>query len=344
MSFSLPSPPRRMRRREQSHNTIGLTAPKAVSTPYNTPFKSRNQSLRCPNVIDKNTKKAVSQLKDLLNKQWYIFNVSPLFNMDYTEVSLKRYARRLKTKLTSRLSDSSAVEYEVSYAPYKNLQLNEIDHGAIEVLVEKMTESGNRSIAYYAILLSWGASSEMQPENAVYLPILICRGLKSIIKQVHTEFQLVHDCFVNSIHMNAEEMRILSIDIFDSSSYQEDEIKLRYHLPQNMKSGELDISLPTFVLSNLWKSIHKHKEWTDEEVTTFWVEIHNHTYRAFGIELGHCILAKVTLPDISFTQEAVYVKKKEHMYLFLSHLMSLCNHLTTVVPFVHEVSLPSSSS
>ncbi len=57
--------------------------------------------------------------------------------MDFTEVSLKRYARRLKTKLASRLSDTSAVEYDVSYEPY-NLQLNDNDHKALEVSTHKL--------------------------------------------------------------------------------------------------------------------------------------------------------------------------------------------------------------
>lgn len=72
---------------------------------------------------------------ELLKKQWYVFNVSPLFNLNHNEAHLKRYARRLREKLTARLSDESTVEYEVSYALYPNLQLNDMDDEAIEVLV-----------------------------------------------------------------------------------------------------------------------------------------------------------------------------------------------------------------
>lgn len=48
---------------------------------------------------------------------------------------MKRYARVLKEKLMARISDQSTAEYNVSYSLVPNLQLNETDHKAFEVLV-----------------------------------------------------------------------------------------------------------------------------------------------------------------------------------------------------------------
>lgn len=73
------------------------------------------------------------------------------------------------------------------------------------------------------------------------------------MKQIHTEFQLLHDCFISPFDMQDEELRTLTVGIFASSSYKDKEdIKIKYSLPQKRKSGVLDISLPTNILSNLW--------------------------------------------------------------------------------------------
>lgn len=157
----VPSTPCPSRTSKGAHLSYRLGVSKQAPTPYSTPFRSRNQTVCAPNVKDANVKRAVGKLKskdhppkyvffnnydctpippdinvaELLKKQWYVFNVSPLFNLNYNEAHLKRYARRLREKLTARLSDESTVEYEVSYALYPNLQLNDMDDEAIEVFV-----------------------------------------------------------------------------------------------------------------------------------------------------------------------------------------------------------------
>lgn len=336
MSFASPSPSKRSRKSgfsksSRDFSNTGLS--KLGSNPYNTPFKSRNQSLCRPNIEDTQTKRAVGKLKHFLNRKWYTFNVSPMYNLNCSEVSFKRYARRLKETLLARLSEQTETEYEVSYSLYSNMKLNNIDHEAIEITVVKIPVTGNRSIAYNAILLSWGATRKMQPENATFLPILLCCGLKNVIKQVHWEIQAIHDCFISPFDVHDEEMRMLTVGILQNFTYENDSvIKLRYNLPQNSKSGNLDITLPILVLSKLWKCIHgtDAHQLSDEEATMFWREFHSHTYRSFGIDLGHCGLVMVSFPDAILSPDAILARRKEHMYLLLSFLMSLNTSLTSV--------------
>lgn len=164
MSHSSPSPPKRSRTKTVLKDvTHEMTYPRAELTPYNTPFKSR--SLCRPDTSDVQVKRAIKKLKGgifscllffilkfktkpltciiffspcstaFLNKQWYFFQVSPLFNMDYSEVCMKRYARRLKEKIMSRLPDDSPTVYQVAYSTFPHLKLNDVDHEAIEVWI-----------------------------------------------------------------------------------------------------------------------------------------------------------------------------------------------------------------
>lgn len=346
-SISSPSPPKKARTKptlRASRNVSGeITFPRTETTQYSTPFKNRNQSVCRPNTSSSQVKKAAQKLKGFLNKQWYFFQVSALFNMDYSEVSMKRYARRLKEKLMSRLPDDSSTSYKVTYRIFPHLKLNDVDHQAIEISIIKVSEEGNQSAAYNAVLFSWGAKENMQPANATFLPIMLCQGLKTLIKQVHVEFQLLHDCFISQLDVSGEEMRTLCIGIFDNSSYQEsDNIKLKYVLPNQVKVGSLNISLPTNVFSELWKCISKSSpDWAEAEVTAFWEDVHIHTYKSFGIDLGGFRLAHITLPDISFNQEAVTAKRREQLYLVLCFLMNLINTPCSVAPHVHEVVVPN---
>ncbi|XP_034237100.1 uncharacterized protein LOC117642725 [Thrips palmi] len=342
-SFSSPSPPKRLRTKGTLTSSREVsrekTLPRTESTLYNTPFKSRNQSLCRPNTSDSQVKKAIKKLKGFLNKQWHFFQVSSLFNMDYSEVCMKRYARRLKEKLMSRLPDDSSTVYEVIYTTFPNLKLNDVDHEAVEITVVKINEEGNRTMAYNAVLFSWGARENMQQANAIFLPIMLCQGLKTLMNQVHVEFQLLHDCFVSPFDVRDDELRTLCVGIFDNSSYQDtDNIKLKFIPPNNVKSRSLNISLPANIFSELWKCIPKgDQDWGDAETTTFWKDFHTHTYNSFGIDLGRFGLSSIALPDIVFNKEMVKANRKEQLYLTLSFLMNLINPLCSVAPHVHEV-------
>ncbi|XP_034934135.1 centromere protein L-like [Chelonus insularis] len=256
-------------------------------------------------------------LQELLKQTWDIHGVSPLFQFNYqSERHLKLYGKKLREEIASLLPKDD-MKYSVKFEVDANIdpRPNATDPPAIKIQVfAENIEKETQKCLYTGILVSWGSSLvELDNENTVKLPLLLCRGNKTAIRAVHMTLARMFDCVIIQLLATEEDLRWLAPIILNFNDNEKDTkglMKFEYKIPGLASSDDISFSWEISVLIKLWTAICENdmndsfngNDFTLPHVDRFYQILHKQILQDAGLQIGFSKLCKISLPYITIAE------------------------------------------
>ncbi|KAL7300416.1 hypothetical protein TKK_0006842 [Trichogramma kaykai] len=269
-------------------------------------------------------------LEVLLRQTWNICGVSTLFNFQCeNEVVLKQYAKKLREQVACMLSQED-VSYEAKVSVLELERPNSDDHPIIKINVTaKVATKGDReTMVYSGYLISWGNENVENSftDNATKLPLLLCRGTPNTMKAVHATLSRLFDCIIVTLPANSEDLAwllpiIISPGCGQDSAKDADEASLEYRIPNLPTSESITIKFQIKNLQNLLKSFLSDEDKINaHEVHKFHEIIQHQILEVSSLQLGLCILHRISLPCVTISGSKMKVTNVQAMNAVLTYL------------------------
>ncbi|XP_046427694.1 centromere protein L-like isoform X1 [Neodiprion fabricii] len=267
-------------------------------------------------------------LLDLIKLTWNISAVSPLFGLDIKDdVRLKQYSKKLREMVATSLYKDN-VSYEAKFTPMHHLVCSPSDPPAVKVEVHSKDDEQDTEMKqiYLGIFLSWGPRSDVEAEN-IKLPILLNRGLQGVAQAVHSTLSQMFDCTITAMPASQEDLMwlttiVLNSDVAESRSTKKTaqyELILEYTIPELPASDLIKVKFPLKTMKTLWSKIcPTHLSATNDneqvasiidlsQVNRFFECLRIKMLKSASLELGYCLLEKISLPNFTIKSNKMKV-------------------------------------
>lgn len=313
-------------------------------TPYNKTPKSRRLGVRWKNVSGIRTPVQVTdtpELKDLVNKTWKVYKLSPLYNFSHRTTQLRSYARLLSAHIEAESLKGVAIgvnENEVAdkvhISTFKGLAVSDADAEAVEIILKSKPKTGNGEpkVSLTAYLCSVGVDPEtksLMKSAFTYLPVMIVKGAVGLTGHLISWLQSQFDCHITPMSFCASD---LSWVLATWAGYGREEggtkpVELVYTVPKECEGlNTITMTIQATDCKDLWDCIHdsENEEFTIEEVVRFMKSIEAHFYHHFKIYLSALALKRVgTSIAMLGTEGRLKIFLKEHIHRVLQHVTEL---------------------
>ncbi|XP_012255181.1 centromere protein L-like isoform X1 [Athalia rosae] len=318
---------------------------KTYSTLFNTHTPGHNphrtyfeiQSRQSPRAAENDSDDADDNLDealdDLITKTWDVWAASPLYGMKWNEeVKLKQYAKRLRENVATSLCKED-VSYDAEFLILKDLVRSRSHQPAIKVLVySNKDDSEKENCIYTGIFLSWGSELDSEQEN-LKLPIVLTRGGQTVTQAIHVILCQMFDCVITAMPASQEDLMWLTAVILNSSNPSDlsvqrkkkqvtsaDALTLEYRIPGLPTSDLILVQFPISCMIALWfkicptqQSLTNPREQIESRVYLEQIEKFNQFIRLqllnnMDLELGYCLLSKISLPSLTIKANKIKCK------------------------------------
>ncbi|KAJ9599221.1 hypothetical protein L9F63_010305 [Diploptera punctata] len=232
-------------------------------------------------------------LEALLDRIWKVYRVSPLNNFSYTTGRLKQYSRRLREGL-SMLQTTSMKEthYDVTFTAEGGLTQTPHDREAIKIFV-KLYRNGNASNEddeepssfYLGYLISRGNMKPMVDMSKVYLPILLCQGPVTTIRNINYLLEKFFDCNISPLKLSQDDLTWICTLFAEKSQ----NVLMKFEFPQPSIKNSINFKIHHANLSSLWNKIHDPSlDYVPySEVKLLWSALIQQLFKVFQIDIGY---------------------------------------------------------
>ncbi|XP_076652665.1 uncharacterized protein LOC143358981 [Halictus rubicundus] len=323
---------------ESSQQNILPTSSRTINSPWKTRTRGKQRFSLNVNVTPVDEEEPVQELSELLHQTWNIYGVSTLFNFHQDEVHLKQYSKRLREEVAATLTQEDvAYQAKMFVMDHVTTRPSPMDPVPIKIEVHGRNyghENGTEMCMYTGILLSWKTTtSELATPNTMRLPLLLCRGTQRTMLAVHTLLSHMFDCVI--IELSAQEddlMWLIPIIITPTNkeehSKHKGEIRMEYRIPG---LPDTNMILMKFQISDLVKMLRTiMKDQTDtsnveisfnlEHIKKFRALLYEQILQTASLQLGLCILCKISLPSFSIRGNKMKLMNTETMNRVLLYL------------------------
>ncbi|XP_076298404.1 uncharacterized protein LOC143217728 [Lasioglossum baleicum] len=308
----------------------------AINSPW-TPRTRRIQRFSLNvNVSPVEEEEPIEGLSELLNQTWTVYGVSTLFNFHQDEVHLKQYSKRLREEIAATLTQED-VAYKAKMFVMDNVTTRPSPMDPIPIKIDVYgknyaNENSTEKCIYTGILLSWKTTtSELATPNSIRLPLLLCRGTRSSMNAIHTLLSRMFDCVI--IELSAQEddlMWLIPIIITPTSNerHSKGEIRMEYRIPGLPDTNAIVVKFQVSDLIKILRIVMKDQIDTSRDEIFFNLE-HIKKFRALlyeqilqtaSLQLGLCILCKISLPSFSIRGNKMKIGNTETMNRVLLYL------------------------
>ncbi|XP_067846889.1 centromere protein L isoform X2 [Heptranchias perlo] len=268
-----------------------------------TPFRQTPAKRRIPRT-DLPVENA-EQIAVLLQKQWRLYHVTPLYRFSYT--MLKKYSNELSVFIaTEKKKKGMAVEVGIELASkakfsmLAGLRATESDPEAVFIQITTKTwvqQAADEKVVWSGWLCCVDGDLgflESLPVEFTCLPLLFANGPETVTAMVGEWLQKTFDCYVSAFPISSENlswMAAMWANCFSDSVHRV--MELEWSVPPVQLT--ISLSIHPEDAKELWDSIHTDEdEITIEEVQLFMSSLHSHFYRHFGVRLAATRLVKVS--------------------------------------------------
>ncbi|XP_040263161.1 centromere protein L [Bufo bufo] len=242
----------------------------------------------------------------LLQKQWTLYSVTPMYNFSYTR--LKEYSKHLSAHIAAEKQKGLAVEVgselnlKATFSCLPGLKGKDRDPLAVLIQISSKPPLTKASTEDRVVWTGWFCGTyteddllEVIPDTFTCLPLFLYNGSEALTAIVGTWFQRNFDSCFGKLVISSQDLTWLAAmwtgyDVSGSVSATE----LVFSVPVEPR---MDISYAIHAedFKTLWKNIHKSKdEVTLEEVDNLFQCLYSHFFRHFRIHLSATQLIKVT--------------------------------------------------
>ncbi|XP_067894011.1 centromere protein L isoform X2 [Heterodontus francisci] len=244
------------------------------------------------------------QIAVLLQKQWHLYHVTPLYRFSYT--MLKKYSNELSVFIVTEKKKGMAVEVGIELASkakfsmLAGLRATESDPEAVFIQITAKTpvqQAADEKVVWSGWLCCVDGDLgflESLPVEFICLPLLFANGPETVTAMVGEWLQKTFDCYISALPISSENltwMAAMWANCFSDSVHRV--MELEWSVPPVQLT--ISLSIHPEDAKALWDSIHGDEdEITIEEVELFMSSLHSHFYRHFGVRLAATRLVKVS--------------------------------------------------
>ncbi|XP_071957408.1 centromere protein L-like [Antedon mediterranea] len=302
---------------ESVTSTLNSTADNSYKSPWpmrrHTPFAKTPQSRRIK-VGQKSgrltrtppNESQISDWKQLINKTWHTYCVTPMYQFSYETDQMKKYSQHLSAQLKSEANKGTGVSCDESFADravfrvLKGLAIGADDSEAVDITVTSKKAGISKTI-FSAMLISVeaqvGDQMQIANHNFTNLPLLLVKGPVAISRTVVDFLQTGFDCVINPLQFCPMELAWM-VTVW--TGFTEDGSKkpteLFYKVPDEVKGLQrITLTIEADDAKALWDSVHEEgsNEVTGEEVAAFIKSLERHFYRHFKVHLDAMTITRI---------------------------------------------------
>ncbi|XP_078075442.1 centromere protein L [Mustelus asterias] len=297
-----------------------------------TPFRQASARRKIPRT-DLPVENA-EQIAALLQKQWRLYHVTPLYRFSYT--MLKKYSNELSVFIATEKKKGVAIEVGIELASkakfsmLAGLRATENDPEAVFIQITAKApvhQAGDEKVVWSGWMCCVDGDLgflESLPVEFICLPLLFANGPETVTNMVGEWLQKTFDCYISTFPISSENLTWMAAMWANCFS---DSVHRVMELEWSVSPVQLTISLSIHPedAKALWDSIHGDEdEITIDEVELFMSSLHSHFYRHFGVRLAATQLIKVSTAVASAHCDG-------KLKLFTS------KHIDHVLPFLTEL-------
>ncbi|KYN01567.1 PREDICTED: centromere protein L-like [Cyphomyrmex costatus] len=269
----------------------------------------------------------IDGLEELVAQTWNIYAVSTLFDIEQDDVHFKMYSKKLREEIANTLSHEN-VTYDVKFSIMENIASKPNSEDPIikiEVISKiNSNENGIEKSIYKGILLSWSfTQTKLNIQNAIRLPLLLCRGTSSCMNAVHTIIGRMFDCLIVTLPANEDDLRWLVPIIITATNKDESivfgEVQMEYTVPGLPVTDVIKVKFHSSNLKEILSVIAEDQDdrvnvFLDyEHIKMFHEVLHKQMLMIGGLHLGFCTLHRINLPGVTVMENRMKVTNVDIM-------------------------------
>ncbi|XP_032519429.1 uncharacterized protein LOC116771647 [Danaus plexippus] len=239
---------------------------------------------------------------------WRINKVSPMHNLQYSEIKLKQYAFKIRQTFVSTVATNVSQKYTVQVENLPLLKFSEEDSNGLMITVSSTTQDNKTKLVYSAILLSWGVSVNIN--DAIHLPYMLDRGEQRVGTTVKNTLQTLFDCNIKQYNFTQHQLLQFGFSFIEhDTSRSTDPFVLIYKTPQVNFKDKLTLTFDVGDLHIIWNGIKEEVNRESEQVTLAYQILQNQIYHTLTLDITVFDLCEVILSKAEVKSNGVLKMK-----------------------------------
>ncbi|CAG9564059.1 unnamed protein product [Danaus chrysippus] len=239
---------------------------------------------------------------------WRINKVSPMYNLQYSEVKLKQYAFKIRQTFASTVASNASQKFTVQVDNLPLLKFSEEDSNGLMITVSSTTQDNKTKLVYSAVLLSWGLSVNIN--DAIHLPYMLDRGEQRVGNSVKNTLQTLFDCNIKQYNFTQHQLLQFGFSFIEhDTSRSTDPIVLIYKTPQVNFKDKLTLTFDVGDLHIIWNGIKEEVNRESEQVSLAYQILQNQIYHTLTLDITVFDLCEIILSKAEVKSNGVLKMK-----------------------------------
>ncbi|KAL4090600.1 hypothetical protein QTP88_025400 [Uroleucon formosanum] len=279
----------------------------------------------------------ISDILELVGKNWSIFRVSPLWNLNFDTNYLNLLSKKLKKCLLNHVSTNMKNQKNSLSAISVEIEAKEAHHECIALKICVVNNDTNSKLYTGLLLKSPNYKQNYDKNNLSDMPILMVQGNKSFSIAIHNWLTEYFDCVIRPFEFALYQfLWLIAISMGDAGQLYNETVLYHYLYKYESSKGQMDVKCyaeSEFLRSVLAKlSLNR----SSSETTSFHYsdlikvqsDIEDHFKITSGINVSKLKLKAFEAPKVA----SINVSGKIHVWsstlidLMLKYLMELQNN------------------
>ncbi|XP_041984475.1 uncharacterized protein LOC121737020 [Aricia agestis] len=257
---------------------------------------------------------------------WRICRVSPMYNLQYSELQLKQYASTIRQILAINCISASTTKYNVVIENAEHLRYAENDPNSLMITVSTSQGSDKEKVVYTAILISWGQNVFVN--NAVHLPYMLEHGEVKVGNEVKKRLQNMFDCNIKQYSFTEFQLLQFAFNFVESAtSRSTDPFVFNYKTPQANFNDKITVTFEVGDVHAIWNSIQEENSTYAELIHLAYQILQNQLYVTTTLNISMFDLCDVILSKSEVKNTGVVKMKTPEI-------------VNSVFTVLNEISLP----
>ncbi|KAL5233389.1 hypothetical protein ACI65C_000799 [Semiaphis heraclei] len=279
----------------------------------------------------------ISDILDLVGKNWTIFRVSPLWNLNFDIEYLNLLSKKLKKFLINHISTNMKNQKNSFTEISVEIEAKEANLECIALKIHVVNNNTNSKLYTGLLLKSPNYNQNYDKNNLSDMPILMAQGNKSFLVVIHNWLTEHFDCVIRPFEFALYQfLWLIAISMCDAGQLYNETVLYHYLYKCESSKGQMDVKCyaeSEFLRSVLAKlSLNR----SSSEATSFHYsdlikvhsDIEDHFKITSGINVSKLKLKAFEAPKVA----SINVSGKIHVWsstlidLILKYLMELQNN------------------
>ncbi|XP_025193325.1 uncharacterized protein LOC112593197 [Melanaphis sacchari] len=184
----------------------------------------------------------ISDILDLVGKNWSIFRVSPLWNLNFDTNYLNLLSKKLKKFLMNHTSTNMKNQKNSFSEISVEIEAKEANHECIALKINVFNNDTNSKLYTGLLLKSPNYNQNYSKNNLSDMPILMVQGNKSISVAIHNWLTEYFDCVIRPFEFALYQfLWLIAISMGDAGPLYNETVLYHYLYKYESSKGQMDV-------------------------------------------------------------------------------------------------------